>query len=69
MPLQIDDLDKPIRGAKNIGDFLDLTPRQTFYALEKGFIDASKWGRIWISTPRRLLAQLNGRRPAESAAA
>ena len=30
--------------------------RKTHYALEKGYIDADKFGRIWRSTPRRIRA-------------
>jgi hypothetical protein len=58
----IDDLDRPVQGAKQIARVLDLKDedgnldvRRTFYVLEKGYVDADKWGRIWTSTPRRLL--------------
>jgi hypothetical protein len=28
--------------------------RKAHYALEKGYIDADKFGRLWRSTPRRI---------------
>ena len=49
-----DDLDKPIYGAKAIGEARKLTERQAFWALENGYLDADKMGRKWTSTPRRL---------------
>jgi hypothetical protein len=61
----INDDDLPIRGAKAIARVLNLVdedgnpdPRRAFYALEKGYVDADKWGKIWVSTRRRLLSPL-----------
>jgi hypothetical protein len=51
----IDDLDKFIYGAENIGRVINLDARKTFYALEAGYIDADKFGTRWRSTKRRLL--------------
>jgi hypothetical protein len=51
----IDDLDKFIYGAENIGRVINLDARKTFYALEAGYIDAEKFGNRWRSTKRRLL--------------
>jgi hypothetical protein len=48
--LVLDPLDMPVYGAEAIGK----PKRQTFYALENGYIDADKFGRMWRSTPRRL---------------
>ena len=60
--LVLDDLDKPIRGARAIaaamGDVQTL--QQTFYALEHGLIPADKNGRIWQTTLRRLRNHTNG---------
>jgi hypothetical protein len=57
----IDDLDRPIYGAENIGreaglldDKGNVKLRPTYHALEQGFIDASKFGAQWVSTSRRI---------------
>jgi hypothetical protein len=57
----IDKLDVPIWGAQAIGreaglidDSGNVDLRKTFYALERGHIPASKVGRLWASTPRRI---------------
>jgi len=34
----------------------ELDERRAYYALESGYLDASKLGRQWSSTRRRLLA-------------
>jgi hypothetical protein len=71
-----DDLDRPIRGARKIARVLNLLddngepdPRKAFYALEKGYADADKFGKIWVSTKRRLLGPLVSRRAAEPSTA
>jgi hypothetical protein len=58
----LDDLDRPVRGAKAIAEVLNLRDkngepdaRKAFHALERGYVDGSKMGRQWWSTPRRLL--------------
>jgi hypothetical protein len=52
------DDDKLIWGAKAIGEYLGLDPRQTFYQLEAGRIEgARKWGRKW-SAPGRILRRI-----------
>jgi hypothetical protein len=69
-------LDAPIWGARRIAEVLNLrTPdgepdeRAAFYGLEKGYYDATKVGRLWSSTRRRLLApHLKGTATADSAA-
>jgi hypothetical protein len=53
--IPIDDLDKFIYGAENIGRVINLDARKTFYALEAGYIDAEKFRNRWRSTKRRLL--------------
>jgi uncharacterized glyoxalase superfamily protein PhnB len=56
-PLEaVDELDRWIYGAKNIGIIVDLPERKAFYALEKGRLSADKFGRTWRSTKRRLLS-------------
>jgi hypothetical protein len=60
-------LDRPVRGARNIARVAYLfdedgepDERAAYYALESGHIDASKEGRTWISTPRRILKRAHG---------
>jgi hypothetical protein len=53
--VEADDLDRPIYGARNIGVVVNLTERQAFHALEKGYLDGDKFGKKWRSTKRRLL--------------
>jgi hypothetical protein len=57
---EITDLDRPIYGAEAIGREIGLSKTRTFYALEKKLLPASKLGKIWFTTPRRLRAFLNG---------
>jgi len=54
------DLDVPIWGVKAIAEAANLTPRQTYHALEKGYLPASKAGRKWFTTPRRLRSLFDG---------
>jgi hypothetical protein len=65
----LDDNDTPIFGAANIGLALGLTKSKAFYALERGFIPATKRGRIWTTTPRRLRTWLNSDAKSEAATA
>ncbi len=55
-----DDLDCPIWGARAIGKVIGKGARATHYLLEAGRLDATKIGRQWVSTPRRLRAGLVG---------
>ena len=50
--------DEKFIGARKIGQEVDpdLTLQQVFYKLEKGLIPASKVGRQWITTRKRLRA-------------
>jgi hypothetical protein len=57
------DLDTPIYGVRAIARVLNLIDdhgevdeRRGYYVLEQGHVDASKVGRVWASTKRRLLA-------------
>jgi len=61
-------LDKPLYGAEAIGRTAHLVDdkgnvdiRKTYHALEQGYIDASKFGRQWVSTPRRIRRAFVGR--------
>jgi hypothetical protein len=54
----IDDLDRPIWGAREIGKVINRTRQQTFHLLEKGGLPAKKVGKLWVSTPRMLLEYL-----------
>jgi hypothetical protein len=49
-----DDPDRPIWGVEAIAAAANLTTRQTYHALEKGYLPASKASRKWVTTPRRL---------------
>jgi hypothetical protein len=55
-------LDTPVYGAVAIAQILNLRDengdpdgRRAYYGLERGYFDASKIGRVWTSTRRRLL--------------
>jgi hypothetical protein len=50
-----DDLDVPVNGVRAIAKVIRKTETQTYYALEQGYYDATKRGRNWQSTRRRLL--------------
>lgn len=56
----IDPLDKPIWGAKKIGQIVNRDEPETFYLLGRGLLDADKKGKFWTSTPRRLLRGFQG---------
>ena len=46
--------DRPVYGAADIGRVVGLSRTQAYLALENGYLDADKFGRRWVSTPRRL---------------
>jgi hypothetical protein len=43
-----------LHGAENIGAYLGLNERQTFYLLERGKLPAKKLGGKWITTKQQL---------------
>ena len=53
-----DDLDKILWGAREIAPVIRRSERQVHYLLENGRIDATKTGKIYTSTPRRLRRSL-----------
>jgi hypothetical protein len=62
-----DYLDQPLYGAEAIGraaHFVDDRGRvemnRTYRALEQGYLDASKLGKVWVSTLRRIRAAYVG---------
>ena len=55
-----DELDRPIWGVEAIAAAANLTPRQTYHALERGYLPASKAGRKWFTTRRRLRTLFTG---------
>jgi hypothetical protein len=55
-----EDLDKPIWGVEAIAAAANLTPRQTYHALENGYLPGSRAGRKRFATRRRLLALFSG---------
>ena len=63
----VEDLDKPLLGGEQIGrvagfvtDDGSVDLNKTYRALELGFLDASKLGSMWASTPRRILRAFMG---------
>jgi hypothetical protein len=63
----VDDLDRLIYGAENIGLVVNLSARQAYHALERGYLDGDKFGRKWRSTKRRLLKPPAGTTPITTA--
>jgi hypothetical protein len=58
---KIDDLDRPIWGCAAIAEIVERPTGQVFYMLNRGMIDATKVGKQWMTTKRRLLNQFAGR--------
>ena len=50
-----DGMDHPVWGARAMAPIVNRNERQTFHMLEAGLLDATKVGKRWTSTPRRLL--------------
>jgi hypothetical protein len=59
-----DYLDRPLWGAKAIGEEINKSQRETFHLLESGLLPARKLGKFWITTPRQLRAFIAGLPPA-----
>jgi hypothetical protein len=55
-----EDLDRPIWGVRAIAIAANLTIRQAYHALEKGYLPANKAGRKWVTTRRRLRTLFDG---------
>jgi hypothetical protein len=55
-----EDLDKPLWGAAAIGEEIGKTESQAFHLLEAGHLPATKIGRQWASTKRRLRQRFAG---------
>jgi hypothetical protein len=49
------DLDRPVWGAKAIGEVVNKSEKQAFYLLSRKLLPAEKIGESWVSTPRKLL--------------
>jgi hypothetical protein len=69
MPIRtdVDVLDRPVWGARQIALAAGLVDekgkpklRKTYHLLEQGLLPASKVGRSFVSTPRRLRSVANG---------
>jgi hypothetical protein len=58
-PIYLDPLDKPIRGAKAIGKAIGENERVAFNLLQGHQLPATKVGRHWTTTARRLIARFN----------
>jgi hypothetical protein len=54
-PKHDDDLDAFIWGARSIGALIGRSERATFRLLEQGALPATKFGRQWATTKRRIL--------------
>jgi hypothetical protein len=52
-------------GAEEIARVINLTPRQTWYLLEKHLLPAKKIGGRWTASRRALLAHLSGEGAAQ----
>ena len=63
---KLDPEDRLIVGANDIGEFLGLSPRQTYHALSMGYLPGKKLGKQWTSTPRRLRPYATDEAKAES---
>ena len=55
------DDDAPLWGALAIGQAIGRSERQVFHALENGLLPATKIGKAWVTTRRRLLDCINGK--------
>jgi hypothetical protein len=60
----LDPMDQPVWGEKGIAKVINRRVDQTHHLLRQGKLDADKIGRLWTSTPRRLLAQFSGKKPS-----
>ena len=49
-----------LRGCKRIAGYIGEKERIVFYGLERGYIPATKEGRIWVTTKTRLRNHYNG---------
>jgi hypothetical protein len=65
------DLDKPLFGAEEIGREAGIVDEngevdldRVYYYLAMGYLPASKFGRQWLSTPRRVRSARTGEAPA-----
>jgi len=54
------DFDRPLWGAKPIGERLGLTEAQFYYKAARGLLPVTKVGREFVTTEERLRAFLNG---------
>jgi hypothetical protein len=50
--------DTPIWGASAISAVIRRTEREAYYLLNRGLLDATKVGKIWVSSERRLRRSL-----------
>ncbi len=68
MPVEqeFEPIDRPIWGVAAIAAAANLTERQAYWALEQGHLPASKLGRRWFTTPRRLRALFAGEHASQA---
>jgi hypothetical protein len=64
------DLDRPLYGAEEIGREAGIVDEngnvdldKVYYYLANGYLSASKFGRQWLSTPRRIRSARTGEAP------
>jgi len=51
-------------GAAEIGRIVRLPTRKAFYCLEKGYLPGKKFGRLWMSSRKALVATVTLEKPA-----
>jgi hypothetical protein len=54
----LDQLDRPIWGAHAIGRVIGRSETEASYLLQKGLLPASKVGKYWVTTARRLMTPI-----------
>jgi hypothetical protein len=58
---QLQDDDSPLWGVQAIAAAIDrpkIKRRHVYYMLEQGYLDATKIGRLWVTSRRRIRASL-----------
>jgi hypothetical protein len=67
VPKQTDDPDRPLHGAEAIGREANILKpdgkvdlRKVYHAAAQGYLDVSKFGRLLVSTPRRIRRAFTG---------
>jgi hypothetical protein len=67
IPRPVDPLDEPIWGARAIGEVIGRSEKSTYWLLDKGVLPATRVGKAWVSTRRRLRAAIGVSAPQDAA--